>query len=70
MWLWYPRDIAARRIAERDIRGDTAARLQVWDATESLPGADISVNTAEIHPADAAAATHRQVQRRAQRERT
>jgi guanylate kinase len=63
VWLWCPRDVAARRIAERGT-GDTAARLRVWDATEPLPDADISVNTAEVTPADAATAIHGQVQSR------
>jgi guanylate kinase len=62
-WLWCPRDIAAARITERDT-GDTTARLQAWDETAPLPDADISINTAEIHPAEAAAAIHHQVQAR------
>lgn len=60
-WLWCPRDVAVRRIAERGT-GDAAARLRAWDETEPMPGADVSVNTAEFHPADAAAAIHSRVQ--------
>jgi guanylate kinase len=61
-WLWCPRDVAAKRIAERGT-GDAAARLRAWDETEPLPRADISVNTAEVSPADAAGAIHGRVQR-------
>lgn len=60
VWLWCPRDIAARRIARR-ATGDAAARLQAWDETPPLPDADITVNTAETHPAEAAAAIHNRV---------
>jgi guanylate kinase len=60
-WLWCPRDVAAKRIAERDT-GDAAARLQAWDETEPLPRADIFVNTAEVSPAYAAGAIHSRVQ--------
>jgi guanylate kinase len=59
-WLWRPRDIAARRITERGT-GDTAARLQAWDETPPLPEADITINTAKIRPADAAATIHSQI---------
>jgi guanylate kinase len=62
-WLWCPRDIAAARITERDT-GDTTARLRAWDETAPLPEADISINTAEVHPADAAVTIHSQVQAR------
>jgi guanylate kinase len=60
-WLWCPRDVAVRRITERGT-GDAAARLRAWDETQPLPKADISVNTAKVHPADAAAAIHSRVQ--------
>lgn len=63
VWLWCPREIAAKRIAERDMR-DTAARLQAWDETQPLPEADISINTEEVHPIDAATIIHNQVRRR------
>lgn len=59
--LWCPRDVAARRITERGT-GDAAARLRVWDETKTLPDADMSLNTAELDPADAAAAIHNRVQ--------
>lgn len=63
VWLWCPRDIAAGRITERGT-GDTAARLRAWDETAPLPDADISINTADVHPADAAATIHSQVHAR------
>ena len=63
VWLWCPRDVALGRIAERST-GDTTARLRAWDETAPLPEADISINTAEVHPADAAATIHSRVQDR------
>jgi guanylate kinase len=63
VWLWCPRDVAAARITKRGT-GDTASRLRAWDETAPLPDADISVNTADVHPADAAATIHRRVQAR------
>lgn len=53
VYLWCPRDIAADRIVARDT-GDAEARLHAWDETPSLPGAHLSINTAETTP-DAAA---------------
>ena len=61
VWLWCPRDIAAKRISARGT-GDTAARLHVWDETGALPEAHLVINTAEVRPADAAAAIHHRVQ--------
>lgn len=63
VWLWCPRDVATARITKRGT-GDTIARLRAWDETAPLPNADISINTADVHPADAAAAIHRRVQAR------
>ena len=63
VWLWCPRDIAAARITERGT-GDTAARLRAWKETAPLPEADISINTAETQPTDAAATIHSHVQAR------
>jgi guanylate kinase len=63
VWPWCPRDIAAKRITERGT-GDTAARLRAWDETPPLPEADITINTADMHPADAAATIHSHVQAR------
>lgn len=63
VWLWCPRDVAAARITKRGT-GDTAARLRAWDETAPLPNADISINTADVHPADAAATIHRRIQDR------
>ncbi|MGH3719651.1 MAG: kinase [Pseudonocardiaceae bacterium] len=66
VWLWCPRDVALRRITERDT-GDTTARLLAWDETAPLPEADISITTTEVHPADAAAMVHSRVQDRRNR---
>lgn len=66
-WLWCPRDVAVRRITKRGT-GDAAARLRAWDETVPLPEADISVNTAEVRPADAAVAIHYRVQARGSNE--
>jgi guanylate kinase len=63
VWLWCPRDVAARRIAMRGT-GDAPARLRAWDDTQPLPDADVSLNTAEISPADAAATIHSEVRSR------
>jgi guanylate kinase len=57
VWLWCPRDTAIGRITGRGIE-DMAARLQAWDETAPLPEADISINTAQVQPADAAKAIH------------
>lgn len=61
VWMWCPRDIALGRIVERRT-GDAVARLRAWDETVPLPDADISINTAELHPADAATTIHRRIQ--------
>ncbi len=61
VWLWCPRDVAIRRIANRGT-GDEADRLQAWDETQPLPNVDVSVNTAEIHPTEAATVIHSRVQ--------
>lgn len=60
VWLWCPRDVALGRITARGT-GDTAARLRAWDETAPLPGADIWINTAHVHPANAAAIIHSRV---------
>lgn len=60
VWLWCPRGIAVERIAERGT-GDITDRLQAWEETKPLPEADLSINTAEVCPVDAAARIHSQV---------
>jgi guanylate kinase len=57
-----PHDVAARRIVERGTGDTAAARLRAWDETDTLPDADMSVNTAELDPADAAATIQSRVQ--------
>lgn len=64
VWLWCPRHVALKRITERGT-GDTAERLRTWDETESLPEADISINTVKVHPDTAAATIRSHVERRA-----
>ncbi|MDO3651174.1 kinase [Nocardia mangyaensis] len=51
--LWCSREIAAQRL---DARGtdDMDARLDAWDDTQHLAGADLRIDTSEILPADAA----------------
>jgi len=63
VWLWCPRDVAARRIAKRGT-GDEAARLRAWDETQPLPDADLLINTAEINPIEAAKTIHDGIQSR------
>jgi guanylate kinase len=63
VWLWCPRDVAVRRIAKRGT-GDETARLRAWDETQPLLDADVSVNTAEINPIDAAKAIRSGIQSR------
>lgn len=54
-WLWWPRDVAVRRITKRGT-ADAADRLRAsWDEVEPQPEADISVNTTEVHSVDTAA---------------
>lgn len=60
--LWCPRDVAARRLAERGT-GDTVTRLRAWDETPLLPSAHLTINTAGIDPAGVAGTVHRCVQR-------
>ena len=63
VWLWCPRDVAARRIAERGTN-DLIARLRAWDDTALLPEADIALNTTHVHPDDTAAIIHSRVRAR------
>ncbi|MGB2567713.1 kinase [Micromonospora citrea] len=56
--LWCPREVAEQRIIARGT-GDTQARLRAWDATEPLPDADLTINTAELSPQLAAERIHR-----------
>jgi guanylate kinase len=63
VWLWCPRDTAIGRIAERGTE-NMAARLRVWDETAPLPEADISINTAQVHPVDTARAIHSRIHTR------
>lgn len=58
--LWCPRAVAEGRIIERGT-GDVDARLRAWDETDPLTEADLSINTAEMQPGDAAALIDRAV---------
>ncbi|WP_435121270.1 kinase [Micromonospora tulbaghiae] len=60
VYLWCPRKAAEQRIIARRT-GDTDARLRAWDATEPLFGADLTLNTAELSPQEAAERIHRHV---------
>ncbi|MBO0853608.1 MAG: hypothetical protein J2P18_07555 [Nocardia sp.] len=51
--LWCPREIAAERIDARNT-GDTAERLEAWEATPRLATADVRIDTALIDPVAAA----------------
>ncbi|MFI7191550.1 hypothetical protein ACIBQ0_17590 [Nocardia nova] len=51
--LWCPREIAAERAAARGT-GDTAARLEAWDATPRLTNPDVRIDTATVDPTGAA----------------
>ncbi|WP_228799571.1 hypothetical protein [Nocardia nova] len=51
--LWCPRDIAEARIAAR-ATGDTAARLEAWDATPHLTSTDLRIDTSHVAPPGAA----------------
>ncbi|MBV9139875.1 MAG: hypothetical protein JO115_02990 [Pseudonocardiales bacterium] len=39
-------------------------RLRAWEETAPLPDADISINTADVPPVEAAAAIHRRLHAR------
>ncbi|SCG19746.1 guanylate kinase [Micromonospora echinofusca] len=61
--LTCPRDVAKRRLTQRQT-GDTAERLRVWDETEPLALADLTIDTSKV-PADVAAElVSKNVQRR------
>jgi guanylate kinase len=54
VWLWCPRDIAARRLEQRNAT-DVADRLVAWDSTPAFPSADMTIDTSTVSPAEAAA---------------
>ncbi|MFF0173184.1 phosphotransferase-like protein [Micromonospora profundi] len=47
--LTCPRDVAERRIVERQT-GDSAERLRAWDETETIPTADLTIDTSTSSP--------------------
>ena len=51
--LTCPRIVAERRISDRGM-GDAAERLAAYDATESFPDADLTIDTSAVDPSDAA----------------
>jgi guanylate kinase len=53
--LWCSRDVARARLQARS-PSDVAARLQAWDETPLLPGADLEIDTGRTAPSDAARA--------------
>ncbi|MET8197126.1 kinase [Micromonospora sp. NPDC005222] len=60
VYLWCARELAEQRIIARRT-GDTDARLRAWDATEPLPEADLTINTGDLSPREAAERIHRHV---------
>jgi guanylate kinase len=54
VYLHCPREEALARIVSR-ATGDVDARVSAWDATEPFPEADLSIDTSQTSPADAAA---------------
>jgi guanylate kinase len=58
--LWCPLGVAQQRLIERGAT-DLEARLRAWHETEPLPSADATFNTAQVAPAEAAAAVHARV---------
>ncbi|SCL15967.1 guanylate kinase [Micromonospora rhizosphaerae] len=57
VYLWCPREVAEDRILAR-ATGDTADRLQAWDQTQPLSGADLAIDTATVAPDEAARQVH------------
>jgi guanylate kinase len=53
VYLWCPRDIAEKRIIDRNT-GDVEDRLRAWDETKALQCADVSINTGLVKPKEAA----------------
>lgn len=51
--LWCPRDVAAERLADRDL-SNVAERLAAWDETPQLADVDVAVNTADASPSQVA----------------
>ncbi|MET8278748.1 kinase [Micromonospora sp. NPDC005174] len=47
--LTCPRDVAERRIVERQT-GDSAERLRVWDETETVATVDLTIDTSRSSP--------------------
>lgn len=60
VYLWCARELAEQRVVARRT-GDTDARLRAWDATEPLSVADLTINTGELSPREAAERIHRYV---------
>jgi len=57
VYLWCPREVAEDRILAR-ATGDTADRLEAWDRTPPLTGADLAIDTATVAPDEAARQVH------------
>jgi guanylate kinase len=51
--LWCPRAVAERRLIDRG-SPDLSARLEAWDETPPLPEADLTIDTSQTSPSDAA----------------
>ena len=57
VYVWCPRDVAAKRIITRG-NGNVNARLRAWDETKHLRNAHMTINTAETSADEAAQRIH------------
>ena len=53
VYLWCPRSTALQRLRARGST-DIPSRLRAWDETPTLPGADLTLDTSTVEPAEAA----------------
>jgi guanylate kinase len=57
-YVWCPRDITEKRLTARNPE-DVEDRLQAWDQTVPIYGADLTINTAQAAPDAVAEEIHR-----------
>ncbi|MDN3357799.1 guanylate kinase [Actinomadura sp. DC4] len=57
VYVWCPRDIAEKRLTARN-PVDVEDRLKAWDQTVPIEGADLTIDTAETAPDNAAEGIH------------
>ena len=58
VYLWCPRDVAEKRLMARN-PADVERRLEAWDQTMPLEGADLTIDTGHVTPDAAAEEIHR-----------